>query len=173
MCIDDFAIKKRKNYGTIMVDISTHQILDIISSREYEAVCEWLKTYPNLHVISRDGSVTYNNAIADAHPGALQVSDRFHLLKNLTSYGTEYLKKKLKQQTLIQKIYQEPSNEEIETIRQADENRKLTLEEKYEQIEQFLAAGKCKTAICRSINMDVRAYDKLMEMTPEGRKSSF
>jgi len=42
---------------------------------------------------SRDGSVIYNNAIANAHPEALQISDRFHLLKNLTSYITEYLKR--------------------------------------------------------------------------------
>ncbi|HOM03791.1 MAG TPA: transposase, partial [Acetivibrio sp.] len=76
-----------------MVDIFTHQILDMIDSRDYETVCEWLKTYPNLRVISRDGSVTYNNAITNAHPRALQVSGRFHLLKNLTSYVTEYLKK--------------------------------------------------------------------------------
>ena len=81
-----------------MVDIFTHQILDMIDSRDYETVCEWLKTYPNLRVISRDGSVTYNNAITNAHPRALQISDRFHLLKNLTSYVTEYLKKRLKPQ---------------------------------------------------------------------------
>jgi Transposase. len=55
-----------------MVDISKRQIIDMINSRDYETVCKWLKTYPNLHVVSRDGSVTYNNAIADAHPGALQ-----------------------------------------------------------------------------------------------------
>lgn len=156
-----------------MVDISTHQILDMISSREYEAVCEWLKTYPNLHVVSRDGSATYNNAIADAHPVALQISDRFHLLKNLTSYGTEYLKKELKPQILIQAVGQEASNEGTGTIKQADENRKLTLKEKYEKIQKLLSAGKCKTAICRSINTDVRAYDKLMTMTPEERNSSF
>jgi len=90
-----------------MIDIFTHQILDMIDSRDYETVCEWLKTYPNLSVISRDGSVIYNNAIANAHPEALQISDRFHLLKNLTSYITEYLKKRLKPQVLIQAVSQE------------------------------------------------------------------
>jgi len=34
VCIDDFAIKKRKSYGTIMIDIFTHQILDMIDSRD-------------------------------------------------------------------------------------------------------------------------------------------
>jgi len=144
----------------------------MIDSRDYETVCTWLKTYPNLHVISRDGSITYNNAITDAHPGALQISDRFHLLKNLTSYGKDYLKKKLKPQILI-KASLGTSNKETKTINQANENRKLTLKEKCEKIEQLLSAGKCKTSICRSINMDIRVYDKLMAMTPEERESLF
>ena len=110
-----------------MVDIFTHQILDMIDSRDYETVCEWLKSYPNLRIISRDGSVTYNNAITGAHPEALQISDRFHLLKNLTSYVTEYLKKRLKPQVSIQSVSQEIK--EVETIKQANENRKLTLKE--------------------------------------------
>lgn len=38
VCIDDFAIKKRESYGTIMVDISKHQIIDMIESRDYETV---------------------------------------------------------------------------------------------------------------------------------------
>lgn len=154
-----------------MIDIFTHQILDMIDSRDYETVCEWLKTYPNLRVISRDGSVIYNNAIANAHPEALQISDRFHLLKNLTSYITEYLKKRLKPQVLIQAVSQE--TKEIKTIRQADENRKLTLKEKYEKIKQLLLEERCKTEICRSLNMDIRAYDKLMAMTAEKREKSF
>ena len=80
VCIDDFAIKKRESYGTIMVDIETHRVIDLIPSRECNDVVEWLKTYPNLKVVSRDGSITYRNAITKAHPEAVQVSDRFHLL---------------------------------------------------------------------------------------------
>ena len=171
VCIDDFAIKKRRSYGTIMVDIFTHQILDMIDSRDYETVCEWLKSYPNLRIISRDGSVTYNNAITGAHPEALQISDRFHLLKNLSSYVTEYLKKRLKPQVSIQSVSQEIK--EVETIKQANENRKLTLKEKYEKIKQLSLEGRCKTEICRSLNMDIRAYDKLIAMTPEEREKLF
>lgn len=50
VCIDDFAIRKRESYGTIMVDIETHRVIDLIPSRECEDVVEWLKTYPNLKV---------------------------------------------------------------------------------------------------------------------------
>jgi transposase len=77
-----------------MVDIETHKIIDIINSRNLEDVKQWLSTYKNLQVISRDGSITYKNAITLAHPSAIQVSDRFHLLKNLTDYCKDYLKNK-------------------------------------------------------------------------------
>ncbi len=62
-CIDDFAFRKRKTYGTIMVDIDTHCVIDLLASREVEEVAEWLKSYPNLRVVSRDGSVSYKSAI--------------------------------------------------------------------------------------------------------------
>lgn len=84
MCIDDFALKKRHVYGTIMVDIDTHRVIDLISSRETADVTEWLKTYPNLEMVSRDGSVSYRNAIEAVGKDIIQVSDRFHLLKGLT-----------------------------------------------------------------------------------------
>ena len=89
ICIDDFALKKRQNYGTVMVDIETHKIIDMIDSRKEEKVTEWLKTYPNLEVISRDGGIMYKSASDKAHPKAKQISDRFHILKNLTEYAKD------------------------------------------------------------------------------------
>lgn len=157
-----------------MVDLKTHRILDMINSREYEAVRAWLKTYENLRIISRDGSITYHNAIIDAHPNAIQISDRFHLLKNLTSYATDYLKRELKAHIVISLSQNENHVEDkIQVLSKSDENRKLTLKEKYEQIERLLSEGYSKTKICKDINMDVRAYDKLISMTPQERESSF
>jgi transposase len=102
-------MRKSKSYGTLMIDFNANRIVDMIATRDYEPVSEWLKSYPNLQVISRDGSITYKNAIESSHPEAIQVSDRFHLLKNLTSYAMEYLKKKLKTQTAIPSGEQTPS----------------------------------------------------------------
>ena len=91
VCVDDFAFKKRHSYGTIMVDIETHRIIDLLDSRDREPVTQWLKSFPNLKVVSRDGSHTYSSAIAEAHPNAIQVSDRFHLLKNLSEAVAKYM----------------------------------------------------------------------------------
>lgn len=48
VCIDDFALKKRYSYGTVMVDLETHKIIDMIPSRDSDDVSRWLKTFPNI-----------------------------------------------------------------------------------------------------------------------------
>ena len=93
ICVDDFAFHKRYTYGSVMVDLETHRIIDIIDSRETQQVEEWLKSYPNLQVISRDGAQTYASATTNSHPDALQISDRFHLLKNLSEAVEKYIRR--------------------------------------------------------------------------------
>ena len=157
-----------------MVDLKTNRIIDIIETRDYEPVCEWLKSYPNLEVISRDGSITYKNAVEAAHPAATQVSDRFHLLKNLTEYAIEYLRKQLKAQIIIP--LSNPAAENIDDgmeMSRTQENRKLTSAEKYEKIEELSRLGYPKTKICKELNMDLRFYEKLIAMTPLEREVTF
>ena len=93
VCIDDFALKKRQRYGSVMVDLESHKVIDMIESREQNDVKKWLSEYPNIKIVSRDGSRTYANAITQAHPQAIQISDRFHLIKNLIDYATLALQK--------------------------------------------------------------------------------
>lgn len=92
VCVDDFALKKRYTYGTVMINWDTHRIIDIIPSRDTREVCEWLKTYPNLQMISRDGASTYALAGRESHSTAIQVTDRFHLVKNLAEIIDRYIK---------------------------------------------------------------------------------
>ena len=101
VCIDDFALKKRHRYGTVMIDIETHQIIDLLESRDEKDVTEWLKTYPNLEIISRDGGIMYKSSSDKAHPNAKQISDRFHVLKNLTEYASNTIKRLLNKQIII------------------------------------------------------------------------
>ena len=48
VCIDDFATKKRHTYGTVMADIDTGRIVDMLESRESAEVATWLATFPDL-----------------------------------------------------------------------------------------------------------------------------
>ena len=79
--MDDFALRKGSTYGTILIDSKSHRVIDLIPSRERKDVAKKLAEYPNLKVVSRDGSPAYAAAISTANPEILQISDRFHLLK--------------------------------------------------------------------------------------------
>lgn len=70
------------------------KILEILPSRSKEAVSNWLKNYPHIELVSRGGSITYRAAISEALPEATQVSDKFHLIKNLLYYVSKYIRRK-------------------------------------------------------------------------------
>lgn len=91
VCVDDFAIRKRFSYGTVMVDLESHRIIDMIPSRDTRDVKEWLDLYPNIEIISRDGAQIYASAGHNSHPGAIQISDRFHLIKGLSEAIDKYV----------------------------------------------------------------------------------
>jgi len=84
ICVDDFALKKRVDYGTVMVDLESHRIIDMIPSRDINDVKNWLASYPKIEVLSRDGAQLYANAAKSVFPDVIQVSDRFHLIKGIT-----------------------------------------------------------------------------------------
>ena len=117
VCVDDFAFRKRYTYGTVMVDLETHRIVDLLDSRETGKVEEWLKSYPNLQVISRDGAQTYASAAKNSHPEALQISDRFHLLKNLSEVIEKYMYRLFPSRLTIPATVQNPEMQALYNTR--------------------------------------------------------
>jgi transposase len=81
--IDDWAKLKGQTYGTILVDLESRCPIDLLDSREAEAVVTWLKAHPGIEIISRDRSLEYAKAATEGAPKAQQVADRWHLSKNL------------------------------------------------------------------------------------------
>ena len=56
VCVDDFALRKRFSYGTVMIDLESHRIIDLIPTRNVDEIKEWLSGYPNIEVFSRGWS---------------------------------------------------------------------------------------------------------------------
>lgn len=100
--IDDFAWKRGKRYGTVILDLETHQLIDMLPDREAETVKQWLLAHPEIEIVSRDRAGAYADGAAQGAPQALQIADRWHMCKNLGDAVQDYL--------VRQKIQMPPSS---------------------------------------------------------------
>ena len=89
--VDDYAFKKGRKYGTVIVDLETHRVIDLLPDREAKTLSSWLLEYPSIEIVSRDRSNTYAAAITEACPQAEQIADRWHILKNLSETLERFL----------------------------------------------------------------------------------
>jgi transposase len=81
--IDDFSFRRGRKFGTILVDMQSHNVIDLLPDRKAETAKAWMKTHPEIKLVSRDRGGDYASAAASGAPQAIQCADRFHVIKNL------------------------------------------------------------------------------------------
>lgn len=94
--VDDWAKRKGQKYGTILVDLESHRPIALLADRTSETLASWLKEHPEIEIISRDRAGAYIDGANKGAPQAIQVADRFHLLKNLTETTERFFKARTK-----------------------------------------------------------------------------
>jgi transposase len=81
--VDDFALRKRQAYGTVLIDLERRQPVALLLDRTAEVVAQWLQAHPGVQVITRDRWCAYAEGARHGAPTATQVADRFHRLQHL------------------------------------------------------------------------------------------
>ena len=81
--VDDFAFRKGRTYGTILIDLQTHRPVDLLPDRTAATLATWLQAHPGVQFISRDRSTEYKAGATQGAPEVAPIADRFHLVQNL------------------------------------------------------------------------------------------
>lgn len=157
VAIDDWAFRKGHTYMCSIVDHYTGRVLAVFDDRYPMEVVRWLQAHPEVKLVSRDGSRDYANLIRMGRPEAVQVTDRFHLIKNLKETMVEAIRDMLGHKKEKQK-YPYPDEEEAlrlikEDIAEMGDARHRSKVQDYLRIRQLQEEGKSVSGIAKSLGL--------------------
>ncbi|MFG2653497.1 transposase [Streptomyces sp. NPDC048436] len=67
--VDDFAFRRSRTYGTVLVDVEASTPVDLLPDRTSETPASWLTAHPGAEIICRDRDSGYCRTIKEAAPG--------------------------------------------------------------------------------------------------------
>lgn len=162
--IDDWAWRKYHNYGTILVDLDRHQVVDLLPDRTAESVAAWLTVHPTIQIVARDRSGIYADGAATGAPEAQQVADRFHLIANLSAAVERVLEGRTRELILpaaagpptAEPVPSLPVDEEPTTPQILKQQRRQRRLDRYQQVAELRRQGYSKMAISRELCLSVK-----------------
>ncbi len=163
--VDDWAMRKGRTYGTILVDLEKHWVVDLLPDRTSETLSAWLRDHPGVKILTRDRSTEYAKAAGEGAPQAEQVADRWHLLLNIRQMLERYLPGVYERLKRLPDAAAADSNATSKRTRAyrrtgaeavaSRESRKRRLA-RYEEVKRLYDGGKNLSVISRELALDVK-----------------
>ena len=81
--VDDWAMRRGRTDGTLLVDVARHRPLDLLPDRTADTLAAWLRAHPGVTLLSRDRSLAYARGAPRGAPEAQHVIDRWPLVRHV------------------------------------------------------------------------------------------
>lgn len=91
--VDEWAYRRGKKYGTLLIDLERATPVDLLPDRQAATLAAWREKHPGVQLISRDRAGEFALGARKGAPEAIQVADRFHVLRNLADVVEKVLAK--------------------------------------------------------------------------------
>jgi transposase len=169
--VDDWAKRRGQRYGTILVDLERRCPIDLLPDRETATLVEWLREHPGIDVVTRDRARAYADAINQGAPEALQVADRWHLIKNMGEAVERVLerhRKTLKEAGAAiapnEPEPAEPCPARVSSRVAAAEAKRQQRRERFEEARRLYSEGWSQRAIARKIGSNRRTVRRFLRV---------
>jgi transposase len=182
--LDDFSFRRGCHFGTILVNLESRRVVDLLPDRKAETSAAWMRQHPDLMAVSRDRGGEYAAAATTGAPQALQCADRFHLLKNLGEALEDLLARHLstsrKRQVEVTLEEQTPAWQETRQPRRSGKSEEgpsayqQDRMARYQQMIQLLEQGMTQTAIAQQIDVSLNTVRRwLVSGCPETTRGPY
>jgi transposase len=164
--VDDWAMRKGRKYGTILVDLERHRVVDLLPDRTSAELARWLKEHSGVELITRDRSGSYSEGAKQGAPHAIQVADRFHLLTNLNETLKQILQRHpgvLKSSTPLPSQTMNEDGKAKTALKKPEPEERASLRQKqelYQRVQQLRQQGKAMREIAASLGIAVNTVLK-------------
>jgi transposase len=167
--VDDWAWRKGQDYGTILVNLDIHRVVDLLPDRAAESLTEWLQQHPEINTVSRDRFGLYAEGASTGAPQAQQIADRFHLPLNLSSTMERVLEERSRELIL-------PCAESVPVTPTADSSaavapqatrsqlRRQRRLERYQQVVTWFQEGQSQAAISRAMKIERKTIRRWLRL---------